>query len=443
VICLENKKNIEEVKITDSVQPYTGIPLYVLLPLCALASTLICTGGWRTGLRATLLGGSLLLGTLAVKKLCSTDTGWKTRTIAFAFFGIIAGLLAASSIWTLELSIGSPDLTNNPYNQDTKNLFFVCPLYGFFMLGCFSLAFNLSRMARFFIVLAGATLANTFCLVDLATPDPNLGIYTLNILRNCVIYYIPCLGNCTWYMLLWIPCAEGLLKLRVNKKTAPVWITTIIIGGVVAYVLFMFIGAMTLSIKPARYFVKHKDTVFNEKLNGIIVFLRSMKYHDFQKKTFYDIPKNTNLNYDFRSKNKMLRVVKLKNSNSLEILKNGKVEKKRALNGVWKYCIVNDSIYYTKERKLFRLKAPDYDKAELILETFRAYRFYISPDENFIIYYKIANMLEIKILCVMNFKSKKILTLEKAGYGVEDIYWVNNLDEIKKPKLIKKKKTKK
>ena len=442
-ICLENKKNIEEQKITDSAPVYgLGLPLYVLLPLCALASTLICTGGWRSGLRATLLGGSLLLGVFLIKKFCPLDADWKKRVLYFTFAGILAGLLAASLVWALELAIGSPTLNNNPYNQNTKNLFLVCSLYGFFMLGCFALAFKLSRLARYFIVLGGAALANTFGLADIAY-NPDLGTYILGILRNCAIYYIPCLGNCILFVLLWNACADRVFNMPLRRLSFLTWIISAIIGVILGYFGFIIIGAMSLSITPERYFVKYKETVFKEKFDGVIIVLRNMKYYDCQKKVFYDLPENITKEHDFTPNNKKLKIVKLRNSNYIEILKDGKVEKKISLHGTWKCCIVNDSVYYTRNRKLFRLKAPDYDKPELLLEKFKSYRFCISPDEKFIAYYEIANVFEFRILCVMNLKSKKILALKKAGHASGDIYWINNIDELRMFEIDKKKKTKK
>ena len=387
-----------------------------------------------------MLGGSLLLGAFLIKKLCPSDSNWKIRVLYFTLAGILAGLLAASIISGLEMFTGSPTLNNNPYNQNTKNLFIICPLYGFFMLGCFGLAFNLSRTARYFIVLAGAALANTFGLIDLA-PNPDLWTYILGILRNCVKYYIPCLGNCVLFVILWNSCADKIFGMPVKRQSVLAWIILAVIGVFVGYFGFIIIGAMTLSINPKRYFVKYKDTVFKEKLNGVIITLRSMKYYDCQKKVFYDLPEKTVEKYDFTSKNKNLKIVKLRDSHYIEILKNGKVGKKISLHGAWKCCIVNDSVYYTKDRKLFRFKAPEYNKPELLLKNFRSYRFCVSPDEKFVAYYEITNVFEFRILCVMNLESKKILTLAKAGHASGDIYWFKSINELKE--LIKKADTEK
>ena len=415
-----------------------GMPLYLLLPLCALGSTFVCTGGWRTGLRATLMGGSLLFGVWTAKKLCSSDAGWKNRTACLALLGILTGLLAALIIWSLELSIGSPDLTNNPYNQDTKNLFFVCPLYGFFMLGCFGLAFNLPRMRRYFIVLAGAGLANTFGLVDLAAPNLDLGTYILVILRNCAIYYIPCLGNCVWFVLLWHSCAERLCKLPIEKKSIGKLIGTIILGGFVAYFLFMMIGVMSAGIKLERYIAHHKDTVFKDKLSGIIVVPYRSDYYDCQKKSFCKIPKNTEINKEYNSNNKFLRVID--NNSNIEVrkLENDKVVKTISHpKGYGTAIVVNDTVYYKREQKLFRLNPPDYDKPEIILKKFYRYRFYVSPDEKFIAYYGgVSGPIGRSILCIMNLKSKKMLPLRVSAYHGA-IFWVNNINELKMPKVKK------
>ena len=431
----EIKENSEEVKITDSAPVYgRGMPLYVLLPLCALASTFICTGGWRTGLRATLLGGSLLLGVWVIKKLCPADISWWKRVAYFALLGIFSGLLAALIIWGMEMLTDSPTLNNNPYNQATKNLFFVCPLYGFFMLGCFGMAFKLSRMRRFFIILAGAALANTFCLVDLV-PDRNF----LKILLNCAIYYIPCLGNCAWYMILWVPCAEKIFNLPVEKKSVGKWTATIILGGIAAYFLFIVIGVFAAGIKIERFMVQNKDTVFKDKLNGIIVDPHRSDYYDCQKQSFYEIPKNTRINKGYNSNNKFLKAVDNRRSIEIEKLENNKVIKK-IIPVEWygKPVVVNDTVYYRDKGKLWSLNPPDYDKPEIVLKKFNGYRFSISPNEKFIVYYGgVTGPIGRSVLCVMNLRSKKILALRVSAYhGL--FFWVNNLDDLRMPEKSKK-----
>ena len=129
-------EKVEGIKINKPVSLYgPGMSPYLLLPICALASTFICTGGWRSGLRATLLGASLLSGLFMIKKLCPSDSNWKKRVLYFALAGIIAGLLAASIISALEFAIGSPTLNNNPYNQDNKKPFLYLPALRIFYAG--------------------------------------------------------------------------------------------------------------------------------------------------------------------------------------------------------------------------------------------------------------------------------------------------------------------
>lgn len=416
-------ENLSEVRITDSIPADKHLlPLYVLLPLCALASTFICTGGWQSGLRATLLGGSLLLGVFLVKRVCTSDMNWSRRTGYFIIAGILSGLFAASLIWILELGTGLPDLPRNPYTQSTENLFWMCPLYGFLMLACFSLAFNLSCMARYFIVLAGAALANTFGLVDMAV-GTDIWTYTLGILQICIQYYVLCLGNCIIFVLLWSICADRICNKPLREKKIWEWIALPILGVIVGYILFMVIGSMTLSINPERFLIKHRNTVFAEKLNGIIIIERDDNYYDCQERVFCDLPRNIKKDKDFLQKDKK---AKLKTK--------GKID----FDLIREYYIVNDSVYYIDGGKLLRLKAPEYDKAELILDDFEGFRFCISPDEKFVAYSKRTNAFGFRISCIMNLKSGKILALKKTGFINGPVYWVNNINELKEPKEVKK-----
>ena len=286
------------------------------------------------------------------------------------------------------------------------------------MLGCFGMAFNLPRMIRYFIVLAGAALANTFGLIDLA-PNPDFMTYILRILINCVKYYIPCLGNCIWFVLLWFSCAESLFKLPVRKRPAWESFGIMILGGFVAYILFMIIGVMSSGIMLERYIARHRNTVFEEKLTGIIVFPNQSEYYDFTRKDFYDIPIKVRINKDF-------------NSNNSEVKE--QIAKKINLKSFKTHIIINDTMYYKDGSKLFSLHPPDYDKPELVLKKFNSYSFYVSPDERFIAYFGgVRGFLGRQILCVMSLKTKKILAL-KASHGWK-IFWVKNLDELKMPKV--------
>ena len=436
----EIKENSEEVKITDSAPVYgRGMPLYVLLPLCALASTFICTGGWRTGLRATLLGGSLLLGVWVIKKICPVDISWWKRVACFALSGIVSGLLAALIIWGLEMLTGSPTLNNNPYNQAAKNLFFVCPLYGFFMLGCFGMAFNLSRMRRFFIILAGAALANTFCLLDMAY-GPDLQAYILSVLYNFVRYYIACLGNCAWYMILWIPCAERIFMLSKKKKTAWEWLIIIVIGGFVGYWLFMGIGMMTIGIKVDRFISQNKNTVFKEKLKGVIVFLKDEEYYDCEKRAFFKLPKNKVVCYGLNSNVLRMKDNDNEKNNEIEKLKDGKVIKTIVLPKSYQEVdIVKDTIFYSNDDRLFRLNPPGYDKPEIVLNEFNSNYFAISPDKNFVAYQGgVTGELGRKVICVMNLKSKKILALKRGWFYHSIVVWGKQLEDMLEPKSTKK-----
>ena len=429
----ETEQNIEELDITASSPVYvSGIPLYVLLPLCALGSTFVCLSGWRSGLRATLLGASLLLGLFLLKQHLPVDASWKKRTGYFALTGIASGLLAALIISVLEILIGSPVLNDNPYNQNTVSLFWMCPIYGLFMMGCFGVAFNLSILSRYFIVLAGTALANTFGLADMAAnPDPM--IYIFGILRDCVVYYIPCLGNCAWFVFLWNTCANGIFSSPVKKRKISTQFVIIFIGLVFGYFGFAIIGLIALNIKRERYVAQNKSTIFSEKLTGIIIVPARDDYYDCLNKAFYKIPGNINLNKDFCLSNKFLKAEDNRDNIVIAKLENGRVMK--TISHPKNYgtvVVVNKTVYYMSDKKLFRLNPPDYDNPEVILDDFYNYHFCISPDEKFIVYYGgVHGALGSKVLCIMELKSQKILALRTSAYYMNRIFWVNDLAELK------------
>jgi hypothetical protein len=427
-------QNVDAEITNDASAPVltAGIPLYILLPLCALASTLICTGGWRPGLRSTLLGASLLSGVFLLKKLKSLELGWKLRIPYFMISGIIFGLLGASIIYGLELLIGSPTLIDNPYNQDATNLFLICPLYGFFMLGAYALAIKLSRIKRYFIVLAGAALANTFGLVDMVNNMDTFS-YVLYILGNCAIYYIPCLGNCALFVFLWILCSDSIFNFTMLRKSAVAWIIMIVAGGIIAYLGFIFIGAMTLSINPARYFIKYKDTGFDRKLTGVIITQRSLEYYDCQKRIFCKFPPDIELNYDYNSNNKSLKVEDNRDSIEVQKIRDDRIVKKISHPKSYGTAIVvNDTVYYKSDISLFKLNPPEYDKPDIVLKQFYSYYFYLSPDEKFVAYYVSVNSFGYNILCIKNLESGKILAIKKVGFIASRIYWLSSLDDWKK-----------
>ena len=400
----------------------TGPSLLYIVPVFALISTFVCTSGWRTGLRATLLGGGLLAGILLIKRFCPLDAKWNKRLAYFVPAGLLGGLLAALVIIALEYFIGSPSLTENPYHQSSKNLLWICPLYGFFIFLCYSLAFNLSRVWRFFIVVVGAALANSFCLIDLAV-SPTIHEFALGILRNLGRYYIACLGNSFLYIFMFNMCADGIYQ-KPMKKIAPL----VLIAGigatiVLGYFGYIFIGAMTLSIKPARFMKEHKNTVFKDKLKGAIVLSSYGNYFDCESRKFVKstvFPEKMEQSPEEKKLEKHLR-------------------KQINFGNYWHYEIHGKTVYFLQNGKLFRL-SPPYDRPALIFHGLKMGNFCLSPDGKFVVYYQPLNIMGRGAFCIRNLNSGKILAVKGDGYLPTGSYWLSDAEKEKFIQEYKKRK---
>jgi hypothetical protein len=409
---------LQDSKITGKAEYLPGTnriessSLYIV-PFFALVSTFVCTSGWRTGLRATLLGGGLLAGIMLTRRLCSVDAKWKKRLAYFIPAGVLGGLLSALVIIALEYFIGSPSPVKNPYHQSSGNLLWICPLYGFFIFLCYSLAFNLSRTWRLLIVTAGAALANNFCLIDLAA-NPDIQEFASGILRNLGRYYIACLGNSFFYIFMFNLCADGIYR-KPMKRIGVVWMLAGIGAAIFAvYFGYIFIGAMTLSIKPDRFIKEHKDTVFKDKLQGVIILGRNNEYFDCRKRKLIE-------SSPFPEK--------FKQSSDQEKLEK-ELRKQVNFDKYWNYQIRGKTVYYIDKGKLFRF-SPPYERPELLINDFYVGNFCISPDGKFIAYSKPMNMLEYRVFCIRNLNSGKVLAVKGAGYISKETYWLSD-DEKEK-----------
>lgn len=367
-------QNIDaEIMTDDSAAVYTrGIPLYILLPLCALASTFICTGGWRSGLRSTLLGASLLTGVFFLKKLNALKLDWKRRIPSFMLTGALWGLLGASIIYVMELLIGSPTLSDNPYNQDASNLFLICSLYGFFMLGTYALAINFARIKRYFIVLAGAALANYVGIADWTQ------ILTFKeLLEPVLFHYLLCVGNCAWFVLLWYRCADGICYDFIRKIRSSDMFILIAAGAALIYFGYMIVGIGSVMIANQRYLRKYQNTVFQKKITGIIVIPDRSEYYDCEKRTFQDLPEKMKFDRNFEYSNSELQ-------------------------------------------------------PELVPNDFNSYRFCISPDNKFIAYNGGANHTFSSVFCIADLESKQILALKTMAAYMPYVFWVKDMDELER-----------
>ena len=412
---LQNSESLVEDNKCRSEAYNAGPSLLFIVPVFALISTFVCTSGWQTGLRATLLGGGLLAGILLTKRFCPLGTKWKKRLAYFIPAGLLGGLLAALVIIALEYFIGSPDPTENPYHQSSENLLWICPLYGFFIFLCYGLAFNLSRVWRFLIVVLGAALANNFCLIDLAV-SPNIQEFALGILRNLSLYYIACLGNSFFYMFMFNMCADAVYQKPMKKIGIGVWILGAVASVIVAYFGVMFFGAMTLSIKPTRFIKEHKDTVFKDKMTGVIVFGDDNEYFDCQKRELL--------------KSKAFPD-KLKQRQDHKTLKK-EFLKQIDFDSYWYYEVHGKAVFYTKRGKLFRLDPP-YERPELLLtDNFYISSFCVSPNGKFIAYSSQMNEMGYRVFCIVNLDSRKILAVDGIGYLPRgSYYWLSDAEKEK------------
>jgi hypothetical protein len=435
-------KNTEEKKNTVSEPDYSWLLAFMIFFVSAFIFIMTCPGGPKSGLRGAILAACLLVGVTVVKKFFKESAGWKKRTLYSMLSGIVSGLLAAWLIQLLETKIGSPTLKENPFTQNTANLFFICPLYGLLMSGAFALAFKLPWLLRFLAVWMAAALASTFGLEELSR-SPELSEYLWGLLKGCGIYYMPGLLNCFLFVLIWSLCA-GIVCPRENPEKMT-WsrgiISTAIFVAVFALLMLIsttiFSGAQAgaADVANQRFLYRNKDTVFSEKPPGIIILPAEDRYYDCQKKKLCRIPEDKLKDYDFKlnPENKYLRLVCNPDGKCTEIekLENGKViEKISPKVSCYVPFIVNKAIYYTSDSKLYRLEPPGYQKEELILERV-PHVFCISPDEKFIAYPGGPFTYFSSVLCVMEIRSKKIRALTTFGGYSFKIYWFKNLDEFK------------
>jgi len=441
----EIKDNVQ--KSSESIRrPFLSI--YIVLLLCAFLFIITCQGGILAAVRGIVLGGCILLGVFLVKRFYEEGVSWKKRVGYSMLFGILSGLFAAIIIWALELKIGSPTLSNNPYTQNAENLFWICPLYGLFMLGSFLLTLKLPWILRFIIVWICAALVSTFGLQELAS-SPELNTYILGLLKGCYYYYPKGLVNCFMFVLLWTWCASVIWrgkhvnKTSIKKKVINVCIfilSCIALGFIHVYFHLNF-EASSIDIANERFCVRHKNTVFSEKMTGIIVLPRMREYYDCEKQEFRKLPVDIKISDDFEFNliNDSLEKERYKNSKLIKII----ILKERC----WAPLVINDKIYYAiggrYNYSIARLAPPNYDKVELVVGKLRESYFYISPDEKFIIYYDGGNKYRSNVLCIMNLKSKKVLALKNNKGFSRKIYWVKSIEEFKRRWQLKKQKVKK
>jgi len=452
-----NKEIKENIKKKNNADPKSSgrslLLTCLVLPLSAFLFFITCSGGFKSGIRGVLLGTSILLGLFIVKRFYKDAFSWKKRVGYSILAGAIFGLFAALIIWLIEMRTGSPTLASNPYTQNTTNLFFMCPLYGLFMMGGFALAFKLPWILRFLVIWAGVALVSTLGFEELSR-SPELSDYILGVFKGVIIYYPSGLVNCFAFVFLWICCAgvivisnvEQIIEHRkiINLSLFFILGVLVLIGYKNFYYSFV---TNSIDIADERFFVRHKNTVFSEKMIGIIVLPKKHEYYDCVEKKFYKLPLDikVNNNFEFNSNNKNLKVKARINDNCLEIdkFKNGKLIKKIIHKNRWYafIVVVNDSVYYKMSEAVFRLKAPDYNKAEFVMKNI-PYNYSISPDEKFITYYGGIKHLS-DVLCIMNLKDGKVLTLKVTKKFPKENYWVKNMEEFKRHWQLKKRSVKK
>ena len=426
--------------------------IYLVLFLCALFFTITCRGGILAAVRGLMLGSCMLLGIFTVKRFYQEGVNWKKRVGYSIPAGILSGLFAATVIWLLEIEIGSPTMSANPYTQNTSSLFFMCPLYGLFMLGTFALAFKLPWGFRFLIVWAGSALVSTLGLEELARSQ-EIDIYILGLFRNCYYYYLYGLINCFMFALLWTWGANVICRNKYVSKTsvkrkiisyAVIFVCLILLGFVVVRFSSYF-EEKSIDIANERFLIRHENTVFKEKMTGIIVVPVLCEFYDCEKREFKKLPAGikANGNFEFNSNSKNLRVKTEYELLKIEKLKDGKVIKQIAYRThCYASSIVNDNVYYQRSGAVFRLKGPDYNKTEYILRNIHS-GYSISPDEKFIVYYDGGSKYRSDILCIMNLKSREVLALKAIDRSARENYWVKSIENFKKHWQRKKQRAKK